>query len=73
MTHYSLNIEKVTPEIREALKHLQTLAGVTIVPGNSTKEKTRNAWDTAIAEGAVSVDVFFDELNVRIEKWLDRA
>lgn len=31
--------------------------------------KHTDAWDKAIAEGAISADAFFDELNSRIDKW----
>lgn len=67
MTHYSLNIERVTPEIRKALEQLQALHGVTIVPDEGVKATSK--WDEAIAEGAVTVDVFIGELRRRIDQW----
>ena len=32
------------------------------------KAKSPNKWDKAIADGAVTVDEFFDELDERIKK-----
>jgi len=41
---------------------------VTIEPKKQEAKHT-DAWDKAIAEGAISADAFFDELNSRIDKW----
>ena len=35
------------------------------------KTKKRCAWDRAMAEGAVTVKAFTNELRARIEKWPD--
>lgn len=69
MTHLTIKIDEVTPEIQKTLDYLTSLSGVTISHGKSTKPATKSAWNTAIAEGAVTVDAFFNELDARIEKW----
>lgn len=61
MTTVIIEFEKSTPEIKRALEHLNTLSGVKIRP--------KSAWDSAVAEGAVSVDAFFDYLDARIRRW----
>ena len=33
--------------------------------------REQSAWDKALADGAVGVDTFFDELDARIDKWSD--
>ena len=66
MTSFSVDVEKVTPEIHQILEQLQAHAGVKI-----TLCREQSAWNKALAEGAVGVDVFFDELNSRIDKWSD--
>ena len=66
MTSFSVDIEKLTPEIHRILEQLQAHAGVKITPKSEP-----SAWDRALAEGAVGVDVFFDELDARIDKWSD--
>ena len=53
MTSYTLDIERATPEIKKILESLKSQSGVTIKPAKSV-----NAWDKAIAEGAVSLDEF---------------
>ncbi len=68
MTNYSVNIEKVTPEIKRILEQLGTLSGVTITPDTGAKAKSKSAWDTAIAEGAVSVDEFIGELRRQVDE-----
>ena len=35
------------------------------------KAQPQSEWDKAIAEGAVTVDEFIDELNALIDKWPD--
>ena len=51
MTSFSVDIEKVTPEIHRILEQLQAHAGVKI-----THKSEPSAWERALAEGAVSVD-----------------
>ena len=51
MTSFSVDIEKVTPEIHRILEQLQAHAGVKITPKSEP-----SAWERALAEGAVSVD-----------------
>lgn len=69
MTHLTIKIDEVTPEIRKTLDYLTSLAGVTISHDKSAQPVGASAWDTAMAEGAISVDAFFDELNSKIDKW----
>ena len=71
MTHLTIKIDEVTPEIQKTLDYLKTLSGVTITHDKKMKPAGTNAWNTAISEGAVSADIFFDDLNARIEKWPD--
>lgn len=64
MTRFYVDIEHVTPEIHRILERLRALPGVKISP-----QQEQSAWDKAFADGAVGVDDFFDELDVRIDKW----
>lgn len=66
MTRFYADIEHVTPEIERILEQLRALPGVKISP-----QQEQCAWDKAFADGAVGVDDFFDELDVRIDKWSD--
>jgi hypothetical protein len=54
-------------KIAEALSLMKGVANVRV------EEPSVSKWEQAIAEGAVGVDIFFDELNARIEKWSDNA
>lgn len=69
MTHLHVKIDEVTPEIQRTLDYLNSLSGVSISQHKSAQSVGKSAWDTAIAEGAVSVDAFFDDLNSRIDNW----
>lgn len=71
MTHLTIKIDEVTPEIQKTLDYLQTLSGVTITHDKKMKPAGTNAWTMAISEGAVFADTFFNDLNARIEKWSD--
>ena len=64
MTRFYVDIEHVTPEIERILEQLRAHPGVKISP-----QQAQSAWDKALADGAVGVDDFFDELDVRIDKW----
>ena len=66
MTRFYVDIVHVTPEIHRILEQLRAHPGVKISP-----QQEQSAWDRAIADGAVGVDDFFDELDVRIDKWSD--
>ena len=61
-------IEDSTPEGRWLLDLIKDHKSVTIEPKKQEAKHT-DAWDKAIAEGAISADAFFDELNSRIDKW----
>lgn len=64
MARFLVDIAHITPEIERILEQLQALPGVKISP-----QQEQCAWDKAFADGAVGVDDFFDELDVRIDKW----
>ena len=64
MARFIVDIEHITPEIERILEQLRALPGVKISP-----QQEQCAWDKAFADGAVGVDDFFDELDVRIDKW----
>ncbi len=66
MTRFYVDIEHVTPEIERILEQLRAHPGVKISP-----QQEQSAWDRALADGAVGVDTFFDELDGRIDKWSD--
>lgn len=66
MTRFYVDIEHVTPEIEGILEQLRDHPGVKISP-----QQEQSAWDRALADGAVGVDTFFDELDARIDKWSD--
>lgn len=71
MSGYTVNIETLTPEIKKLMEQLGSHSGVTITPNKGANVKSTDTWERALAEGAVSVDTFFDELNSRVEKWPD--
>jgi len=57
-------IEENNPQAKTFLEYTRTLPFVTVV----------ESFEEAAAEcDAISVDVFFDELNSKIEKWTDHA
>lgn len=64
MARFLVDIAHITPEIEWILEQLRALSGVKISP-----QQEQSAWDKAFADGAVGVDDFFDELDVRIDKW----
>lgn len=66
MARFIVDIAHITPEIERILEQLRALPGVKISP-----QQEQCAWDKAFADGAVGFDDFFDELDVRIDKWSD--
>lgn len=66
MARFIVDIAHLTPEIERILEQLRAFPGVKISP-----QQAQSAWDKALADGAVGVDDFFDELDVRIDKWSD--
>ena len=66
MARFIVDIAHITPEIERILEQLRALPGVKISP-----QQEHCAWDKAFADGAVGVVLFFDELDVRIDKWSD--
>ena len=77
MARFLVDIAHITPEIERILEQLQALPGVKISPQQEqcawdkafADGAVGGAWDKAFADGAVGVDDFFDELDVRIDKW----
>lgn len=69
MTHLTIKIDEVTPEIQKTLDYLTSLSGVTISHGKSVKSATKSAWDKATAEGAVSLS----EFGARFTEEISRA
>ena len=61
-------IDDCNPQADQLLNYIRVLPFATV-----EREKTKSIWDTAIEEGAVSVDEFFDELDALIEKWPNHA
>lgn len=66
MARFLVDIAHLTPEIERILEQLRPLPGVKISP-----QQEQSVWDKALADGAVGVDTFFDELDARIDKWSD--
>lgn len=66
MARFLVDIAHLTPEIERILEQLRPLPGVKISP-----QQEQSAWDKVLADGAVGVDTFFDELDARIDKWSD--
>ena len=66
MARFIVDIAHITPEIERILEQMRALPGVKI-----SLQQEQCAWDKAFADGAVGVDDFFDELDVRIDKWSD--
>ena len=67
MARFLVDIAHLTPEIERILEQLRAHSGVRISP----QQEQCSAWDKALADGAVGVDDFFDELDARIDKWSD--
>lgn len=63
MARFLVDIAHLTPDIERILEQLRALPGVKISP-----QQEQSAWDKAFVDGAVGVDDFFDELDVRIDK-----
>ncbi len=66
MARFLVDIAHLTPKIERILEQLRPLPGVKISP-----QQEQSAWDKALADGAVGVDTFFDELDARIDTWSD--
>ncbi len=61
-------IEENTPQAKKLLEYIKTLPFVKVV-----EETKKGFLDAAEECNAVSVDVFFDELDGRIKKHFDHA
>lgn len=66
MARFLVDIAHLTPEIERILEQLRAHPGVKI-----SLQQEQSAWDKALADGAVGVDTFFDELDARIDTWSD--
>jgi len=58
-------IKENSAQARVFVEYARTLPFVKI---SEDKEKNKNAWNEAIAEGAVSIDEFFVEVRQQIKK-----
>ena len=65
-----VEIDMKTTQAKHFVKFARTLPFATVMEDKPTK---KSVWETAIAEGAIMPEEFFDELNARIEKWHDNA
>jgi hypothetical protein len=61
-------IEENSKQAKQLLEYIKTLPYVTVV-----EEKKKNFCEAAEDCNAVSVDMFFDELNNNIKKHFDNA
>ena len=61
-------IDNTNPQAQELLNYISTFPFARVV---RRKAKQQSKWDKAIADGAVTVDEFIDELKARIDKWPD--
>ena len=59
-----------TQQAKQFVKHTRTLPVTTV---KEEKIKRLSAWDQAIAEGAVSVDEFIDELKHQLREHYKNA
>ena len=58
-------VEENNPQVKQFVKFARTLPFITV---KEHKQEAKSVWDTAIAEGAVTVEEFFDELDKRIKR-----
>ena len=63
-------IEESSPQAKIFLEFTRTLPFAKVMERKAEKKSFAQAAEEC---NAVSVDVFFDELNARIEKWPDNA
>jgi hypothetical protein len=73
MTTLIIKIEKETPEVKKTLEYLNSLAGVSIASHKGVKEKNESTWNQAVAEGAITVDAFIDEVKQQLKTYYDNA
>lgn len=67
MTTMIIKIENESPEVRKILEYLNTLSGVSVINQSQEGTKAKSVWDKAIAEGAVSIDEFIDEVKRQLK------
>jgi len=58
-------IEDSSPQAKQFVKFIRTLPFAEV---KRRRTLPQNQWDKAIAEGAVTVDEFFDELDERLKR-----
>ena len=63
-------INENTPQTRQFVKFVRTLPFATV---SEDKVKTKSVWETAIEEGAVTVDEFVDELQRQLREHYKNA
>lgn len=73
MTTLIIKIDKETPEVKKTIDFLNTLDGVTITTKGKAATCEKNAWDKAIANGAVTVDEFIEEVKKQLRTHYDNA
>lgn len=73
MTTLVIKIEEETPEVKKTLEYLSSLTGVSIPPHKGIKGKDESRWNQAIAEGAITVDGFIDEVKQQLKTHYDNA
>ena len=73
MTTLIIKIEEETPEVKKTLAHLSSLTGVSITSRKRVKKKGESKWNQAIAEGAITVDAFIDEVKLQLKTHYDNA
>ena len=61
-------VEESGVQAKKFIEYARTLPFVVV---KEEKANSQNVWEAAIAEGAVTVKKFTDELRTRIEKWPD--
>ncbi len=68
MQTFVIEIKESTPEIKRTLEHLQSLTGVTLVPGKTKKKSFKEA---AAECDAVPAEEFFMEVRRQIKEHYD--
>ena len=61
-------IEDSSPQAKRFVEFVQTLPFAKV---KAEEVKRESVWDAAIADGAISVKDFTDELRNRIEQWTE--
>ena len=62
-------VEENNPQAKQFVKFARTLPFITV---KEHKQEAKSVWDTAIAEGAVTVEEFTNELRRQIDEHFDK-